>query len=203
MKRREKTPPRTARAGAGGTPVVGLLFAFVLSALIGSCSRSEPNASDPSRGEKTVEALAIPATPVVVDFEGLKKRVSSLRGKVVLLDFWATYCGPCVKALPHLSALQKRFGPKGLLVLAVNRDFPRDWPQAKRILESKGVNFPCVVLENGSSDAVVAWLGRKWRSELPARFLIDREGKVVGEFLGDAEEKEIEEAVASLVERNS
>jgi len=190
-------------AGAGGGLVRGLLHAAVgLLVFLGSCSRSDPPSGSVESGAAAGETFSYPSTPPLVDLEGLRKKVDSLRGKVILLDFWATYCGPCIKALPYLAALQKRFGRKGFQVLAVNRDFPRDWPEARRILEGKGANFPCVVLENGSSDAAVAWLGKKWRSELPARFLLDREGRVAGEFLGDAAEKEIEDAAASLIERN-
>jgi len=123
--------------------------------------------------------------PPIVDADGLKQLVARYRGKVVYLDFWATWCAPCVAALPKLAELQKQYGPRGLQVIAVSFDDPELWAsQVRPTLAKAGWRGPAVVMKDREAqNAVVAWLGHDWRSELPARFLLDREGRRAYELL--------------------
>jgi thiol-disulfide isomerase/thioredoxin len=148
------------------------------------------------------ERVSYPTKPPLVDLAGLNAAIAEHRGSVVLLDFWASYCAPCVKALPQVAELGRQLSPRGLRVLAVNRDDPEDWErEALPILKKLPAHLPCVVLEHGSSDAAVSQFGKRWRSELPARFLLDRSGAVVREFLAEATEAEVESAIMELLAR--
>lgn len=94
----------------------------------------------------------------------------SLRGKVVYLDFWASWCGPCRVSFPQLEQLRAELGPQGFEVLAVNVDERK--ADALRFLQEIPVSYP--VVRDGSGAAPAAWgiLG------MPTGYLIDREGMV-------------------------
>jgi len=145
-----------------------------------------PADADAAAGDAStaVDGQALRSAPAV-DVEALKELVAQQQGKVVFLDFWATWCAPCVQALPELAELQKKYGERGLQVIAVSFDDPDDWSaKAAPALRKAGWDGPAVVMA-GPDDrhAVVEWLGTHWRSELPARYLIDRSGEPVREIL--------------------
>lgn len=97
-------------------------------------------------------------------------RLDSLRGKVVYLDFWASWCGPCRLSFPQLEALRQELGPRGFEVLAVNVD--EFAPDALRFLEDLNVTYPLVRDGSGETPAKYGILG------MPTGFLIDRTGTV-------------------------
>jgi len=110
--------------------------------------------------------------------------LASHKGKVVYLDFWASWCGPCAAALPAIDKLQKEFGDKGFQVLAVNVD--QDVRDARRFLARRPVGYPSVADPTGS-------IPTRFEVEtMPTSFLIDRDGVVQyvhkGFRSGDVEE---------------
>jgi thiol-disulfide isomerase/thioredoxin len=94
----------------------------------------------------------------------------SLRGKVVYLDFWASWCGPCRVSFPQLEELRQELGPRGFEVLAVNVD--EFEPDALRFLEEVSVSYPVVRDGAGDTPATYGILG------MPTGYLIDRSGTV-------------------------
>ena len=103
------------------------------------------------------------------DMDGSPWRLSALRGKVVLLNFWATWCGPCRREMPHLENLHRRFSPDGLIVLGIN-DEPR--AQAREFLSKRGMTFPNLHTPDGQ---VFRQYGI---TALPTSLIIDRNGRV-------------------------
>ena len=120
--------------------------------------------------------------------------LEAYKGKVVLLDFWATFCGPCVKAMPKLQKLNDQYADKGFAVLGIATDEEGAKVVAPLVSKIK-VKYPILI-----SDAS-AW--KKYEVEtLPALFLIDREGKIVKRFGGNTEHKTIEQEVVQLLGRS-
>ena len=96
--------------------------------------------------------------------------LASYRGKVVYLDFWASWCGPCAKSLPALDQLRREFAPGDFQIVAVNLD--RNPAVAARFLKQRPVGYPSAIDPKGSLP------GAFGVEAMPTSFLIDREGVV-------------------------
>jgi peroxiredoxin len=131
------------------------------------------------------------------DIDGRTFALSQHSGKeIVLLDFWATWCEPCARELPHLEALSQRYKGQGLLVVGVAMDGPETVASVAPFTRRYGVTFPVVLDE----DTRVASLYNPRRAA-PFMVIIDRAGRVAktreGYNMGD--EKAIEEDVRELL----
>ncbi len=111
------------------------------------------------------------------NLEGKLIELKSLKGKVVLLNFWATWCGPCKEEMPSMENLYQRFDRKDFTLLAVSVDF-EEREKVKRFIEKKGYTFPILLDPKGK----VLDLYRV--RAIPTTFLIDRRGAIFGKAIG-------------------
>lgn len=100
-------------------------------------------------------------------------RLSELKGKVVLLDFWATWCGPCRESIPELVRLQERYGARGLQVIGVSVDDRSTRDRVPDMQKQLGINYPIVFRDDipGMEEAYTF-------DGIPTLFLIDRSGQI-------------------------
>jgi len=103
--------------------------------------------------------------------------IKDYRGKVVLVTFWATWCGPCVQEIPALKSLQEVYGPQGFSVLGIAMDQGGARIVEKMMKKTK-INYPVVMGNNEVSRAFGGIFG------IPASFLVDRSGDVVKRYTG-------------------
>jgi peroxiredoxin len=108
--------------------------------------------------------------------EGQEVTLASLKGKVVLIDFWATWCGPCRESIPHLVDLYKNYREKGFEVIGVSVD-KGESEVVRRYSKAMNIPYPILI----ASDAVTRNYGV---TALPTTFLIDREGKIQERVIG-------------------
>jgi cytochrome c biogenesis protein CcmG, thiol:disulfide interchange protein DsbE len=120
---------------------------------------------------------AVPAFSAAT-MEGEPLSVASLRGEVVLLNVWATWCYPCRKEMPSFEALHRDLGPEGLRVVAVSIDASGAVPEIDQFLSEYGISF--TVLHDPGQDVTRAFRTRG----VPETFLIDREGRMVKRWIG-------------------
>ena len=104
------------------------------------------------------------------DLSGKPVKLSSFKGKVVIVDFWASWCGPCRESMPVFDKLSKTYGKQGLVVLGVNID--NDVKSANKFLKDIPVSFPVV------NDAKKAVAKAYAPPTMPSSYIIDRQGKV-------------------------
>lgn len=119
--------------------------------------------------------------------DGARISLQDLKGKPVLLDFWASWCGPCAMQAPILERMSKKYADKGLVVLGVNVDDSVDVTRAYAL--RKGLSYPMLVDDDSS---VQRAYGVK---RLPSLVLIDREGKVVSYTTGMVDESSLDAMV--------
>jgi thiol-disulfide isomerase/thioredoxin len=100
------------------------------------------------------------------------RSLADLKGKVVVIDFWATWCAPCVAAMPHLQSIAERYADKGVVVLGINQDTPDHRAAVDAFLEDKAITFPQIL---DPDDAIATRFGV---SALPTTVIVDAEGIV-------------------------
>ncbi len=128
--------------------------------------------------------------------DGKTVRLSDFRGKPVVLNFWATWCGPCKIEMPWFVDLQKQYGPAGLQFLGVAMD-DASTKDIAEFAESMKVNYPILIGKESVGDA---YGGVQF---LPETFYIDRNGKVVDKAFGLKGRGEIEDAIKKILAPSS
>jgi cytochrome c biogenesis protein CcmG, thiol:disulfide interchange protein DsbE len=124
--------------------------------------------------------------------DGHDLRLSSYRGKVVLLDFWATWCDPCREEIPHFVDLQQRYGDRGLQIVGVSMD---DSPDPVRpFYQQFHMNYP-VVMGTAQTGAMYGGI-----LGLPIAFLITRDGRIYAKHIGATSAEVFEKEIKSLLE---
>jgi peroxiredoxin len=162
-------------------------FTFVLVALALSVVATLPAAArqEPSLIGKTVPGFSL------TDITGAPITMAAFRGKVVLVDFWATWCVPCRVEIPHFIELQKKYASRGFTVIGISMD---DTPEPVAPFAKKyGMNYPVVVGDAPLADKYGGILG------LPVAFLIDRNGIVRERYDGITSAETFEKAVVALL----
>ncbi len=139
-------------------------------------------------------AHGAPAPDFTLDsLEGQSMRLSDLRGKAVLLNFWATWCGPCKIEMPWFIELQKQYGPQGLQIVGVAMDDSSKEDIAK-FAKEMGVNYPVLLGKEAVGDAYGGV------PALPESFFIGRDGKIVDKIIGLKGRGEIEESIRKALD---
>lgn len=165
------------------------LHALLLSLLLGACSSSPSttrSAVKPESQRRKAPDFALR------DADGKLVRLSDYRGQVVLLNFWATWCGPCRLEIPWLMEFQREHKHRGLVVLGIAMD-EDGWDVVKPFIERLGVNYRILM----GDDTVAQLYGGI--DSLPTTFLIDRQGRVASVHIGLTSKRSYERALAELL----
>lgn len=194
---------RLAAIAATAIALVALSIPFVwqhdvdaepAAATLSPVASHEP--AEVTAGEQ--EACMADAQPANLDFtmpdlEGRQVSLSSFKGKVILLNFWATWCGPCKAEIPGFVELQEKYGKDGLVIVGYSVD--DDAPKAKAFAQEFKINYP-VLLGLGREDVQEAY-GPIWG--IPASFLISRDGRICKKHMGIAPKAVFEKEIKALL----
>jgi thiol-disulfide isomerase/thioredoxin len=129
----------------------------------------------------------------IEDMNGKKVNLSAFKGKVILLDFWATWCGPCRAEIPNFVALQEQYGPQGLQVLGFSVDDPVE--KLKPFAAELKMNYP--VLVGLGRDDVQDAFGPIWG--IPTSMLISRDGRICRKHTGIQGKAKYERDIKALL----
>jgi len=127
------------------------------------------------------------------------KMVATHKGKIVLVDFWATWCVPCRAEMPQLVKLSEKLHARGLDLITVSADAPEQEQAAFKLLMQNAVAAPFYLKKAADDDKFYNSVDTKWSGEMPAMFIYDRSGKRVRSFLGETPVKDIEAAIQKLL----
>ena len=127
----------------------------------------------------------------LTDFSGRPLSLSANRGKVVLLDFWATWCEPCKAEIPHFIEMQNRYGAQGLQVIGISMD--DEEKPARDFYQNYKMNYPVALGTSQLADQYGGVLG------LPITFVIDRQGHIVSRHIGATDPSLFESEVKKLL----
>ena len=128
----------------------------------------------------------------LADISGKKVRLSDFKGKVVVLDFWATWCGPCRVEIPDFVKLQSKYKDKGLEIVGLSLD--ADGASAVGpFLKEHQVNYTMLLANDDTAKSFGGILG------IPTTFIIDRQGRIVQKYIGVMPAKTFEEAIQPLL----
>jgi len=130
------------------------------------------------------------------DSKGASIKLSDYKGKVVLLDFWATWCGGCKVEIPWFMEFADRYKDKGFAVIGVSMD-EEGWTVVKPFVQTKKLNYPVIL---GTEEMAKQYGGV---DALPQTFLIDRDGKIVSTHEGLVDKAAIESEIQKLLQASS
>ena len=125
------------------------------------------------------------------DMSGKTVKLSDYTGKVVVLEFWATWCPPCRESIPGLEKLHKLYKKKGLVVLAVSVD-QGGWEEVKSFVAQQGITYRVL---KGTEDVSMQYQVRS----IPMTLLLNKEGKITKRYLGGGYDEDLEKDVKTIL----
>jgi cytochrome c biogenesis protein CcmG/thiol:disulfide interchange protein DsbE len=131
----------------------------------------------------------------LTDITGRRLDLASYRGKVVLLDFWATWCGPCRKEIPRFVEMQEEYGPRGLQILGISLDDSAE--PVRGFYRELKMNYPVALGDAALAEKYGGVLG------LPTAFLIGRDGRIRASHVGEADLTLIEKEIVELLDASN
>lgn len=173
--------------------------------LVLACSEPEADAAvAPQAGGQPSSQASADGSPyepapdfVLTDIaSGKPWRLSDQKGKVVLIDFWATWCGPCRMAIPHLIELQNEYGPKGFTLVGVSLDQQGE-AVVRPFYKSWKLNYPVVLDPMGEVARTYGGI-----RSIPTYLLVDKQGRVVNYFMGYRPKAEFEKAIQTALAKS-
>jgi thiol-disulfide isomerase/thioredoxin len=169
-----------------------LLFLLILLAV--ACNEPSERTNQPSK--KQIAAGEVGSTLpyfVTKDFNGRNPDSKDFKGKILIIDFWATWCAPCRKEMSGYQALDDKYGTQGLTVIGFKADVMEDTEDPNQFLREVGIHYPIAV---GSEEIRKKFGGLKG---LPTTYIYDRNGILRNKIIGFEYTSTIEKIVQTLL----
>ena len=170
-----------------------LLFGGIAALLWRSSRPADSRTASHSKAEIGFQTGQIAPDFELPALDGSRLRLSGLRGRPVLLNFWATWCAPCRVEMPWLVELDKQYRAQGVQIIGVSLDDSGSQAKVARFAQERGVQYPVL---SGNAEVADAYGGVRF---LPQTFFIDRKGKITNSRLGMPYRAQLEKAIQELV----
>ena len=175
------------------------LFAISLVSTLVSCASPTEQIGEESISQPTPPEINLR----VAGIEGYRETLAKNRGQVVLVDFWATWCAPCLAQFPHTVELHRKYQDRGLAVISVSLDDPSEAARVREFLQEQEADFDNLLSEHGGGTEAVDAFGLP--GSVPYYRVYDRSGELQHEFGVDPQAErqftpaDIEAAVSELL----
>jgi len=133
---------------------------------------------------RSASVEAVPARLRVVDAVGFTQELERMRGHPVFVNFWASWCEPCIEEFPALVQAAREWRPRGIAFVSISADEPGDLRPVEQTLQRFGASFDSVLVASGDIDALIRHVDAEWMGALPASFLYDASGAKIRRELG-------------------
>src|SRR5215470_14121922 len=176
------------RKGRGKLPILGVAVIIIAAVIVGGMALFAGGSSTPKR-------LVVPTSPVPTS--SVSASLAAFRGKVVILDFWATWCGPCRMEIPGFVSLQNKYRDRGLEIVGASLDRvtgPGRPEAVAPFMKQLGINYTVFMINNGQ-----AMQGYDTREGIPTTYIIDRQGRIVSRHVGYQPESFFENEIKALL----
>ena len=144
-------------------------------------------------------AIPLFAALTPIDEPAFQKIVDAHKGKVVLYEFWATWCAPCRAEMPLLIQLETKLRSQGFELVTISADEPEQDAAAEKVLTQLAVRGPLYRKQAKNDDAFINSIDPKWSGALPALFLFDKSAHKVRSFIGETDMNTVETAIRKLL----
>jgi thiol-disulfide isomerase/thioredoxin len=177
------TPQNQPPKSPWTTTRIGLISAAIILSVAIAYTFYQGSRPKPSNSGSTSNSSALPENVMQASInllDGQKTKLADYSGKVLIVDLWATWCGPCKQEIPHLVEIAKEYKEKGVEVIGLTNENPEtDTEWVKQFSEAFNINYPI----GWANDEMQAGLTRG-RNSIPQTFIIGRDGKIVRHFVG-------------------
>lgn len=145
----------------------------------------------------TAQAAVAPAGAPAI-----KRAIAAQKGHVVLVNFWATWCGPCVAEFPAIVKTWRQDRAQGLSVIAVSADSAKDLhTKVEPFLAKQGAAFPAYLQQSADPENFINAFDTTWQGDLPRTFIYDRQGRRVRTLTGEQTAQSLAAAIAPYLKR--
>jgi len=135
-----------------------------------------------------------------IDEKGLAELKAKSKGKVLILNFWATWCKPCVEEFPELVRLQSAYAARGLQLAFISIDDDmRARQKVTSFLNKTKISFPSYLKESSDDERFINSVDSSWSGAVPATFIYDRNGRLVKKRIEESTFEELEKSVKPLL----
>jgi peroxiredoxin len=181
------------------------LQALLIMVLVAACSgKKQAEAGKTSDSVTPTENVAAkqsgPAAPAFAleNTEGKSVALADYKGKVVILNFWATWCPPCRREIPDFIELQKEYGSKGLQIVGVSVD-QEGWKVVKPFVAQNGINYPVLLYTEEVYNAYQQLISPQEQGAIPCTFIIGKDGAIRQHLVGSADRSTFEGMIKPLL----
>ena len=156
-----------------------------------SCKEETSRNILPSDGDQTSDFVETPLD--VYDFEGLKPLLKTKTDKIYVVNFWATWCAPCVKELPYFEAINAAYRDRDVEVLLVSLDFPKKYEShVKPFIKKHQLKSKVIALNDMDSNTWIPAINPEWSGAIPATLIFNKDKRQFYEKTFNYEELETE-----------
>lgn len=175
-----------------------LVHIFVSIALLLSCGTKKDQSNQTHTNSQANEQSRLVVKPL--DEPGLERLITQRNGKILFLNVWATWCGPCREEFPDLIQLAREYSDANVEIVGLSVDFP-DEIDSKIIpfLEDSGVNFNIYVQNFQRMEHVIDLLNKEWGGGIPATFIFNSNGNQVAFFQGKRNFQDFKKELENLL----